>query len=1039
MNMGAIGKVLLLEALISSVSGFSDPRSHQEKIESVYPASNEREVRPSLRGQAVIPPASFLQTNSTESHFEDGVRTDLAFLEGIPTSNPSQNKALEDQVTDLFKLSSMRASMTKEQFDATPFGNSVKKILDLITHTMMPKVMEAHTANQNELFKLSDDVHRCASTKNVQAHEADKKGKLYQKYSPLHGTCRAGEAGSYTVKTTCWEEEADKKKIMDLKCQAFEMVKKQIGDQTANKQIMKKGGSESTESYVTRLSATVCGQCKGKGCKLLGKSEDADGKAKKCGYDPYTCGCGMQCKFDKARDACHKAQSDYHHQLQKCKEETKDWKAKRAECDSLQDQMDDSSCKGAVEMKDACEAYSECHFVQSKAYMSSEKMVKAEEQDRHAEWKGLMRMKCLIKAFSGGKVSSQEIDGCKSATHKTDHLIIKYPKLPGLGKCTVPELYPSTPAYKAVNFAPLPALAKGKQDAYDCAGLKEVNTVPATGSPKTCRCKRLTMNGPYTAGPMVKCVNCLDVRRSLEKNSCPDGTKLFAPRTESDWKTFLASAGPLHAPNFIVDITRPQNGCGGCKAPMNSHDPAQRSWKTQDKTPWWLDGMRHVNQPSANYQANCFLDLKYHMGEAGVTKSFKSDACNYHAKSYYCQPEQRSMKPKSGSPNGCVCKEVALNGRYSAGTLLKCVGCLRVSKSMEKNSCPIGTKIFSPASREDWKTILASATPLRSPHWIIDVTQPQNGCGGCTRNAMNSRNPAQATWRTTDHSPWFLRSTKFSEPNGDYKANCYLNLDTPSNENSVTFNDHGCKVNSNSYYCQPAKIKKKPLPPPPEPEEMPPVRTGPPVPEPGGKYKNYACHPSGVYTGLNKDCGHFKNVSISDCRAKCAASSSALGKKSCDKITGVPNCIGFVYKKDEQMCMLYRACTKLVKWNGSQTELKPNYNPVAKTFQMHKDMRCSKVQPYTQPGGKKLGMTNVTQQHCWKTCFNNQFFGDEAVPIKRCVAMAFYPKDGYCDLYDKCDKTAPHKGSVTYIKLQPFENATTASQEKDDDDDDDGS
>ena len=67
------------------------------------------------------------------------------------------------------------------------------------------------------------------------------------------------EDGEYAEKTTCWEEEADKKKIMDLKCSAFSMVKKSTGDQTANKAIMQKGGSESAQSYVNRVSATVCG------------------------------------------------------------------------------------------------------------------------------------------------------------------------------------------------------------------------------------------------------------------------------------------------------------------------------------------------------------------------------------------------------------------------------------------------------------------------------------------------------------------------------------------------------------------------------------------------------------------------------------------------------------------------------------------------------------------------------------------------------------------------------------------------------------
>merc|ERR1719159_285517 len=101
------------------------------------------------------------------------------------------------------------------------------------------------------------------------------------------------------------------------------------------------------------------------------------------------------------------------------------------------------------------------------------------------------------------------------------------------------------------------------------------------------------------------------------------------------------------------------------------------------------------------------------------------------------------MTPKKGSPKGCVCKNIALSGIYSAGSLLRCDGCLRVSRALQKNSCPLGTKIFSPASRTDWLTFIKSAQPLRAPHFIIDVTRPQNGCGGCTSSAMNSQNPKQ--------------------------------------------------------------------------------------------------------------------------------------------------------------------------------------------------------------------------------------------------------------------------------------------------------
>merc|ERR1719272_729694 len=513
-------------------------------------------------------------------------------------------------------------------------------------------------------------------------------------------------------------------------------------------------------------------------------------------------------------------------------------RTKKQECNNLQDQMDLSACKYAVDIKDSCEEYAECYASRREAYNTAlhivlgtchkgsnkgkavlskkhevkdtrceKKELTGNEKDRWAEWKGLKRMKCLVVAFEDGKVEQHEVKKCKMTDHSIKHLIIKYPQPKDMDECSVPREYPSTPDYKKAQFAPLPAMAKGKVDANECTGVAEIATKPASGSPKTCKCARVTLNGPYSPGPVVKCVNCLDIRRTQDKSSCPDGTKLFSPRSRQDWKTFISSAQPLRAPNWIIDVTRPKNGCGGCtRNAMNSGNGNQKTWVTQDDSPWWLRSTTY-SEPNGDYHANCYLDL-WHTPKNSNSVTWNDGSCSYHAKSYFCQLMMVSTKPKSGSPKGCLCKKVDLAGSWSAKTLLKCKGCLDVRKSTQKNSCPQGTKIFAPASRADWKTFLASATPLRAPHWIIDVTRPQNGCGGCTKHPMKSNTAAQATWRTADGAPWWLRSSRYNEPNGDYSANCYLDLwRSPTNENSVTYNDGRCNYHASSYYCQLAKKK----------------------------------------------------------------------------------------------------------------------------------------------------------------------------------------------------------------------------------------
>jgi len=452
--------------------------------------------------------------------------------------------------------------------------------------------------------------------------------------------------------------------------------------------------------------------------------------------------------------------------------------------------------------------YAECYKSKAETYHTARKAVVVEEKDRKAEWRGLKRMLCLVNAFGDGKVTGAEVDTCKKITVNTNHLIIKYPKVPKLADCSVPKAYPATARYKKLEFVPLPALARGREP-KECTGISEISTRPAAGSPKSCKCSRVTLNGPYSPGPMVKCHKCLDARRSKDKNSCPDGTKIFSPRSRTDWQTFIKSAGPLRNPHFIIDVTRPQNGCGGCTGnPMNVANRAQKSWRTADGSPWWLRSTKY-NEPNGDYHANCFLDL-WHTPRNPNSITWNDGSCGYHSKSYYCQVRAFSSKPGPGSPSSCKCKKVELAGKYKAGLLLKCEQCIQVHRSTQKNSCPKGTKIFAPASRDDWRTFIRSAGPLRSPHWIIDVTRPQNGCGGCTRHAMHSGNAHQATWRTVDGAAWWLRNTKYSEPNGDYNANCFLDLwRTPANENAVTFNDGRCNYRSNSYYCQPRAAKKR--------------------------------------------------------------------------------------------------------------------------------------------------------------------------------------------------------------------------------------
>lgn len=128
-----------------------------------------------------------------------------------------------------------------------------------------------------------------------------------------------------------------------------------------------------------------------------------------------------------------------------------------------------------------------------------------------------------------------------------------------------------------------------------------------------------------------------------------------------------------------------------------------------------------------------------------------------------------------------------------------------ISKSTDANSCPPKWKIWAPASKADYQkayTATNSFSGMAGPHFIVDVTRPSNGCGGCTNYAMNSGVSQQSSWKTTDGAAWWLRDSKYGEPNGDYHANCYLHI-THIDANNVRFNDLNCNYYSKTYLCQP--------------------------------------------------------------------------------------------------------------------------------------------------------------------------------------------------------------------------------------------
>merc|ERR1719353_2590570 len=367
---------------------------------------------------------------------------------------------------------------------------------------MMPKVTDAHNSDQDELNRLMDELKKCFTVRDKSLKTAAPWNTKYNIQSKFHQKCRDAEAVKFSSKESCLKEQKGLYQVKRLKCQYFAQLSKKFGTTVNNNAIVTKAGSESVESYIGRISGTICGH----------HSHGENGKKVAAGGWGGGLVEGFLDQYLKAKHACEVASKEYKDKVKECERKIHNYNVNKKECNQFQTVMDSQSCKHAVIVKDTCEQYAGCYSTRLTAFNIVVDKVKMEERDRKAEWRGLTRIACLISAFADGRITDKEVDECKKKTVNTDFFIIKYPHIPKFTECKTTKLYPATGAYKRKEFAPLPALAKG-QPSVPCSGVEEIPTKPRLGSPKACKCRRVTLEGHYRAGPLVKCTKCHDVSK----------------------------------------------------------------------------------------------------------------------------------------------------------------------------------------------------------------------------------------------------------------------------------------------------------------------------------------------------------------------------------------------------------------------------------------------------------------------------------------------------------------------------------------------
>lgn len=127
---------------------------------------------------------------------------------------------------------------------------------------------------------------------------------------------------------------------------------------------------------------------------------------------------------------------------------------------------------------------------------------------------------------------------------------------------------------------------------------------------------------------------------------------------------------------------------------------------------------------------------------------------------------------------------------------------ISTASSTANNTCKTyGLDIVYPRSKAHWTSMMAK---YGSSYFktVPGISKPSNG-GSYTTCAMRdpkSYGSGCKDWRVPDGGRWWLRDSVYSEPNGDYTANCWLALQSFS-PSSLTFNDGGCAYNTTKYVC----------------------------------------------------------------------------------------------------------------------------------------------------------------------------------------------------------------------------------------------
>ena len=235
-------------------------------------------------------------------------------------------------------------------------------------------------------------------------------------------------------------------------------------------------------------------------------------------------------------------------------------------------------------------------------------------------------------------------------------------------------------------------------------------------------------------------------------------------------------------------------GFGTCNAPVKAPHPDGKD-TCGDENPFFLQG------------AHTPLFTKMKIEASGAECGNDPKTVTFGLK---IRPGARDYLPEFPDDNHTEAVIVHVGRNYILGNDIGCDellqrdgkagSCVRTSKHTDHNTCKeYGYDMVVPRSREHWNYLLSKYD--RSYFQTIPgVYKPTSG-GDFKNVVMNSNAMTPGGYRAIDGGSWWLRDTTYSEPNGNYEANCWLGVRDLSNLDDITFDDNRCSFHTSKYVC----------------------------------------------------------------------------------------------------------------------------------------------------------------------------------------------------------------------------------------------